>query len=215
MVNADLGPREGASENKPGPLCSSRIRREQPLLQKGPEQKGRHKGRRVEETHGRKKQNVTKAPSISRHQVFTASSESSMSQGQRPQVSASSCTPSVSVIILYPECQRHYPVPRVSLSCTPSVSVIILYPQCQCHYPVPQVSVSLSCTLSVSVIILYPQCQCHYPVPRVVSVIILYPQCQCHYPVPPVSVSLSCTPSVSVIILYPDAAGCNTENDSE
>ncbi|CAJ0932034.1 unnamed protein product [Ranitomeya imitator] len=138
--------------------------------------------------------------------------------------------PSVSVIILYPECQCHYPVPRVSvsLSCTPSVSVIILYPQCQCHYPVPPVSVSLSCTPSVSVIILYPQCQCHYPVPPVsvslsctpsvsvnilypptslsctpsVSVIILYPQCQCHYPVPPVSVSLSCTPSV--IILYPE-----------
>ncbi|CAJ0959510.1 unnamed protein product, partial [Ranitomeya imitator] len=36
----------------------------------------------------------------------------------------------------------------VSLSCTPSVSVIILYPECQCHYPVPQVSVSLSCTPS-------------------------------------------------------------------
>ncbi|CAJ0956178.1 unnamed protein product, partial [Ranitomeya imitator] len=102
------------------------------------------------------------------------------------------------------QCQCHYPVPRVSvsLSCTPSVSVIILYPsvsviilyphvsviilypECQCHYPVPPVSVSLSCTPSVSVIILYPQCQCHYPVP-------------------PVSVSLSCTPSVSVIILYP------------
>ncbi|CAJ0958330.1 unnamed protein product, partial [Ranitomeya imitator] len=84
---------------------------------------------------------------------------------------------SVSVIILYPQCQCHYPVPpvSVSLSCTPSVSVIILYPQCQCHYPVPQcqchypvppVSVSLSCTPSVSVIILYPS----------VSVIILYPQ---------------------------------------
>ncbi|CAJ0948365.1 unnamed protein product, partial [Ranitomeya imitator] len=96
-----------------------------------------------------------------------------------------SCTPSVSVIILYPECQCHYPVPRVSvsLSCTPSVSVIILYPsvsviilypECQCHYPVPRVSVSLSCTPSVSVIILYPS----------VSVIILYPECQCHYPVP-------------------------------
>ncbi|CAJ0946026.1 unnamed protein product [Ranitomeya imitator] len=122
--------------------------------------------------------------------------------------------PSVSVIILYPECQCHYPVPRVSvpLSCTPSVSAIILYPECQCHHPVPRVSVSLSCTPSVSVIILYPQCQCHYPVPTVsvslsctpsVSVIILYPQCQCHYPVLRVSVSLSCTPSVSVIILYP------------
>ncbi|CAJ0915068.1 unnamed protein product [Ranitomeya imitator] len=49
------------------------------------------------------------------------------------------------------------------------VSVIILYPKCQCHYPVPQVSVSLSCTPSVSVIILYPECQCHYPVPRVIS----------------------------------------------
>ncbi|CAJ0958522.1 unnamed protein product [Ranitomeya imitator] len=72
----------------------------------------------------------------------------------------------------------HYPVPRVSvsLSCTPSVSVIILYPsvsviilypKCQCHYPVPPVSVSLSCTPSVSVIILYPECQCHYPVPPV------------------------------------------------
>ncbi|CAJ0965037.1 unnamed protein product [Ranitomeya imitator] len=127
-----------------------------------------------------------------------------------------------SVIILYPECQCHYPVPRVSvslsctpvsvsLSCTPSVSVIILYPECQCHYPVPRVSVSLSCTPSVSVIILYPECQCHYPVPRSVSVIILYPdviilypECQCHYPVPRVSVSLSCTPSVSVIILYPE-----------
>ncbi|CAJ0941091.1 unnamed protein product, partial [Ranitomeya imitator] len=124
-----------------------------------------------------------------------------------PRVSVSlSCTPSVSVIILYPECQRHYPVPpvSVSLSCTPSVSVIILYPECQCHYPVPPVSVSLSCTPSVSVIILYPQCQCHYPVPPVVSVIILYPECQCHYPVPRVSVSLSCTPSVSVIILYPE-----------
>ncbi|CAJ0946025.1 unnamed protein product [Ranitomeya imitator] len=61
----------------------------------------------------------------------------------------------------------HYPVPQVSvsLSCTPSVSVIILYPQCQCHYLVPRVSVSSSCTPSVSVIILYPQCQCHYPVP--------------------------------------------------
>ncbi|CAJ0966866.1 unnamed protein product [Ranitomeya imitator] len=96
------------------------------------------------------------------------------------------CTPSVSVIILYPESQCHYHVPRVSasLSCTPSVSVIILYPKCQCHYPVPRVSVSLSCTLSVSVIILYPECQCHYPVPRV-------------------SVPLSCTPTVSVIILYP------------
>ncbi|CAJ0955899.1 unnamed protein product [Ranitomeya imitator] len=103
--------------------------------------------------------------------------------------------PSVSVIILYPECQCHYPVPRVSLSCTPSVSVIILYPECLCHYPVPP---------SVSVIILYPECQCHYPVPRVVSVIILYPECQCHYPVHRVSVSLSCTPSVSVIILYPE-----------
>ncbi|CAJ0931573.1 unnamed protein product [Ranitomeya imitator] len=111
-----------------------------------------------------------------------------------PRVSLS-CTPSVAVIILYPECQCH-PVPRVSvsLSCTPSVSVIILY---------PRVSASLSCTPSVSVIILYPECQCHYPVPPVVSVIILYPECQCHYPVPPVSVSLSCTPSVSVIILYP------------
>ncbi|CAJ0926663.1 unnamed protein product [Ranitomeya imitator] len=87
---------------------------------------------------------------------------------------------SVSVIILYPKCQCHYPVPQVSasLSCTPSVSVIILYPkcqchypvpQCQCHYPVPQVSVSLSCTPSVSVIILYPKCQCHYPVPQVLS----------------------------------------------
>ncbi|CAJ0968134.1 unnamed protein product, partial [Ranitomeya imitator] len=117
----------------------------------------------------------------------------------------------VSVIILYPECQCHYPVPRVSvsLSCTPSVSVIILYPsvsviilypECQCHYPVPRVSVSLSCTPS-----------CHYPVPRVsvslsctpsVSVIILYPEFQCHYPVPQVSVSLSCTRSV--IILYPE-----------
>ncbi|CAJ0967460.1 unnamed protein product, partial [Ranitomeya imitator] len=66
----------------------------------------------------------------------------------------------VSVIILYPKCQCHYPVPQVSvsLSCTPSVSVIILYPKCQCHYPVPQVSVSLSCTPSVSVIILYPKC---------------------------------------------------------
>ncbi|CAJ0965354.1 unnamed protein product [Ranitomeya imitator] len=83
------------------------------------------------------------------------------------------------------------------------VCVIILYPKCQCHYPVPQVSASLSCTPSVSVIILYPKCQCHYPVPKVVSVIILYPKCQCHYPVPQVSVSLSCTPSVSVIILYP------------
>ncbi|CAJ0947268.1 unnamed protein product [Ranitomeya imitator] len=111
-----------------------------------------------------------------------------------PQVSASSsCTPSVSVIILYPECQRHYPVPRVSvsLSCTPSVSVIILYPECQCHYPVPRVSASLSCTPSVSVIILYPKCQRHYPVTPGVSVIILYPECQCHYPVPRVSVSLS------------------------
>ncbi|CAJ0941004.1 unnamed protein product [Ranitomeya imitator] len=99
-------------------------------------------------------------------------------------------SPVVSVIILYPECQCHYPVPRVlvSLSCTPSVSVIILYPQCQCHYPVPRVSVSLSCTPSVSVIILYPQCQCHYPVPRV-------------------SVSLSCTPSVRVIIQYPQSRG--------
>ncbi|CAJ0967055.1 unnamed protein product, partial [Ranitomeya imitator] len=78
-------------------------------------------------------------------------------------ISPLSCTPSVSVIILYPECQCHYPVPRVSasLSCTPSVSVIILYPECQCHYPVPRVSVSLSCTPSVSVIILYPECQCH------------------------------------------------------
>ncbi|CAJ0953346.1 unnamed protein product [Ranitomeya imitator] len=104
------------------------------------------------------------------------------------------------------EFQCHYPVPRVSvsLSCTPSVSVIILYPECQCHYPVPPVSVSLSCTPSVSVIILYPECQCHYPVPRVsvslsctpsVSVIILHPDCQCHYPVPP---------SVSVIILHPE-----------
>ncbi|CAJ0915306.1 unnamed protein product, partial [Ranitomeya imitator] len=130
---------------------------------------------------------------------------------------------SISVIILYPECQCHYPVPQVSvslscapsvsviilypelsvsLSCTPSVSVIILHPKCQCHYPVPRVSVSLSCTPSVSIIILYPECQCHYPVPRVV--IILYPECQCHYPVPRVSVSLSCTPSVSVIILYPE-----------
>ncbi|CAJ0939337.1 unnamed protein product [Ranitomeya imitator] len=109
-----------------------------------------------------------------------------------------SCTPSVSVIILYPECQCHYPVPQcqrhhpvprvsVSLSCTPSVSVIILY---------PELSVSLSCTPSVSVIILYPECQCHYPVP----------QCQCHYPVPRLSVSLSCTPSVSVIILYPSVS---------
>ncbi|CAJ0958974.1 unnamed protein product, partial [Ranitomeya imitator] len=88
-----------------------------------------------------------------------------------------SCTPSVSVIILYPKYQCHYPVPRVSvsLSCTPSISVIILYPKYQCHYPVPQVSVSLSCTPSVSVIILYPKCQCHYPAPHV-------------------SVSLSCTP---------------------
>ncbi|CAJ0926683.1 unnamed protein product [Ranitomeya imitator] len=81
-----------------------------------------------------------------------------------------SCTPSVNVIILYPKCQCHYPVPQVSmsLSCTPSVSVIILYPnvsviilypKCQRHYPVPQVSVSLSSTPSVSVIILYPKCQ--------------------------------------------------------
>ncbi|CAJ0940900.1 unnamed protein product [Ranitomeya imitator] len=117
-----------------------------------------------------------------------------------------SCTPSVSVIILYPECQCHYPVPQVSvsLSCTPSVSVIILYPECQCHYPVPPVSVSLSCTPSVSVIILYPQCQCHYPVPPVSVSLSCTPSCQCHYPVPPVSVSLSCTPSVSVIILYPE-----------
>ncbi|CAJ0954397.1 unnamed protein product [Ranitomeya imitator] len=124
------------------------------------------------------------------------------------------------LIILYPECQCHYPVPRVSvsLSCTPSVSVIILYPECQCHYPVPRVSASLSCTPNVSVIILYPECQCHYPVPRVsvslsctssVSVIILYPECQRHY-VPVVlslctpELSLSCTPSVSVIILYPE-----------
>ncbi|CAJ0965396.1 unnamed protein product [Ranitomeya imitator] len=134
-----------------------------------------------------------------------------------------SCTLSISAIILYPECQCHYPVLQVSvsLSCTPSVSVIILYPECQCHYPVPRVSVPLSCTPSVSAIILYPECQCHYPVPRVsvslscpkcqlslsctpsVSVIILYPECQRHYPVPRVSVSLSCTPSVSVIILYP------------
>ncbi|CAJ0926697.1 unnamed protein product [Ranitomeya imitator] len=106
-----------------------------------------------------------------------------------------SCTPSISVIILYPKCQCHYPVPQVSasLSCTPSVSVIILYPKYQRHYPVPQVSVSLSCTPSVSVIILYPN----------VSAIILYPKCQCHYPVPQVSASLSCTPSVSVIILHP------------
>ncbi|CAJ0919433.1 unnamed protein product, partial [Ranitomeya imitator] len=113
-----------------------------------------------------------------------------------PRVSVSlSCTPSVSVIILYPECQCHYPVPRVSvsLSCTLSVSVIILYPECQCHYPVPQV-----------VIILYPECQCHYPVPPSVSVIILYPECERHYPVSRVSVSLSCTPSVSAIIQYPE-----------
>ncbi|CAJ0964746.1 unnamed protein product, partial [Ranitomeya imitator] len=70
-----------------------------------------------------------------------------------------SCTQSVSVIILYPKCQRHYPVPQVSVSlpCTPSVSVIILYPKCQCHYPVPQVSVPLSCTRSISVTILYPK----------------------------------------------------------
>ncbi|CAJ0942217.1 unnamed protein product, partial [Ranitomeya imitator] len=109
------------------------------------------------------------------------------------------------VIILYPKCQCHYPVPQVSvsLSCTPSVSAIILYPKCQCHYPVPQV---------VSAIVQYPKCQCHYPVPQVsvslsctpsVSAIILYPKCQCHYPVLQVSVPLSCTPSVSVIILYP------------
>ncbi|CAJ0926054.1 unnamed protein product, partial [Ranitomeya imitator] len=120
--------------------------------------------------------------------------------------------PNISVIILYPECQRHYPVSRV---------VIILYPECQCHYPVPPVSVLRFCTPSVSVIIAYPsvsiiipnpECQRHYPVPPVsvslsctlsVSVIILYPMCQCHYPVPRVSASLSCTPRVSVIILYP------------
>ncbi|CAJ0926660.1 unnamed protein product [Ranitomeya imitator] len=123
-----------------------------------------------------------------------------------------SCTPSVSVIILYPKCQCHYPVPQVSvsLSCTPSVSVIILYPKCQCHYPVPQVSVSLSCTPSVSTIILYPSVsviilypKCPLSCTPSVSAIILYPKCQCHYPVPQVSVSLSCTPSVSAIILYP------------
>ncbi|CAJ0960908.1 unnamed protein product [Ranitomeya imitator] len=97
------------------------------------------------------------------------------------------------VIILYPECQCHYPVPpvSVSLSCTPSVSIIILYPQCQCHYPVSWVSVSLSCTPSISVLFLYPEYQCHYPVPRV-------------------SVSLSCTPSVSIIILYPECQ-CHLE----
>ncbi|CAJ0960888.1 unnamed protein product [Ranitomeya imitator] len=122
---------------------------------------------------------------------------------------SSSCTPSISVIILYPECQRHYPVPRVVIILYPECQcIIILYPECQHHYPVPQVSVSLSCTPSVSVIIPYPKCQRHYPVPRVsvslsctpsVSVIILYPKCQRHYPVPRVSVSLSCTPvSVSL-----------------
>ncbi|CAJ0941564.1 unnamed protein product [Ranitomeya imitator] len=51
-------------------------------------------------------------------------------------------------IILYRKCQRHYTVPQVSasLSCTPSVSiiilypsvsVIILYPKCQCNCPAP------------------------------------------------------------------------------
>ncbi|CAJ0965493.1 unnamed protein product, partial [Ranitomeya imitator] len=134
-----------------------------------------------------------------------------------------SCTPSVSVIILHPKCQHHYPVPQVSvsLSCTPSVSVIILYPKCtviilhpkcQCHYPLPQVSASLSCTPSVSVIILHPKCQCHHHVPQVsaslsctpsISVIILHPKCQHHYPVPQVAASLSSTPSVSIIILHP------------
>ncbi|CAJ0938930.1 unnamed protein product [Ranitomeya imitator] len=111
-----------------------------------------------------------------------------------------SCTPSVSVIILHPKCQCHYPAPResVSLSCTPSVSVIILHPECQCHYPAPRVSVSLSCTPSVSVIILYPS----------VSVIILHPKCQCYYPAHRESVSLSCTPSVSVIIPYPELSRC-------
>ncbi|CAJ0931663.1 unnamed protein product [Ranitomeya imitator] len=121
-----------------------------------------------------------------------------------PRVSvSSSCTPSVSVIILYPECQCHYPVPRVcqchhpvprvsvSLSCTPSVSVIILYPECQCHYPVPRVSVSLSCTPSVSVIILYPpSVSVIILYPESVSVIILYPECQGHYPVPRVQRTL-------------------------
>ncbi|CAJ0965427.1 unnamed protein product, partial [Ranitomeya imitator] len=110
-----------------------------------------------------------------------------------------------SVIILYHECQCHYPVPQVSLSYTPSVSVIILYPKCECHYPVPQVSVSLSCTPSVSVNILYPSVSVIILYPSV-SVIILYPKCQCHYPVPQVSVSLSCTPCVSVIILYPSVS---------
>ncbi|CAJ0941512.1 unnamed protein product [Ranitomeya imitator] len=126
-----------------------------------------------------------------------------------------------SVIVLYPKCQCHYPVARVSvslsctrvsasLSCTPSVSVIILYPECQCHYPGPRVSVSLSCTPSVSVIILDPECQRHRPVPQVsvslpcspsvsviilypsVSVIILYPECQCHYPGPRVGSGALC-----------------------
>ncbi|CAJ0967435.1 unnamed protein product [Ranitomeya imitator] len=121
---------------------------------------------------------------------------------------------------LYPQCQCHYPVPRVSvsLSCTPSVSIIILYPSVSVIILSPSVSViilypelSLSCTPSVSAIILYPESQCHYPVPQVSpslsctpSVIILYPECQCHYPVPRMSVSLSCTQSVSVIILYPE-----------
>ncbi|CAJ0967045.1 unnamed protein product [Ranitomeya imitator] len=112
----------------------------------------------------------------------------------------------VSAIILYPDCQCHYPVPRLSasLSCTPSVSVIILYPERRRHYPVPRVSVSLSCTPSVSVIILYPELSISCT--PSVSVIILYPECQRHYPVPRASASLSCTPSVSVIILYPSVS---------
>ncbi|CAJ0940103.1 unnamed protein product [Ranitomeya imitator] len=89
-----------------------------------------------------------------------------------------------------------------SLSCTLSVSMITLYPKCQCHYPVSRVSVSLSCTPSVSVIILYPELPLSCT--PSVSVIILYPEYQCQYSVPRVSVSLSCSPSVSVIILYPE-----------
>ncbi|CAJ0967262.1 unnamed protein product [Ranitomeya imitator] len=97
---------------------------------------------------------------------------------------------SVSNIILYPKCQCHYPVPRVSVSSSYTQSVIILYPECQCHYPVPRVSVSSSCTPRVSVIILYPKCQCHYFVPRVSLSCTL---CQCHYPVP-----LVCSPSIQI-----------------
>ncbi|XP_073400777.1 ubiquitin-conjugating enzyme E2 U isoform X2 [Dendrobates tinctorius] len=53
-----------------------------------------------------------------------------------------------------PKCQHHYHVPALSgsSSCTPGVSVIVLYPRCQRHCPVPSVSVSFSRTPSNTLI---------------------------------------------------------------